>query len=47
MKQQQNKESKNSNKMEGIQIKPGMNEEQIYKNLLGYLKKQGIEVVKK
>ena len=33
-------------KLEGIEVKPGMSKEQIYKNLVKMLKKQGITITK-
>ena len=45
MKPEQPKESNNSEKLEGLIIKPEMSEEQIYENLVSLLKKQGIKVV--
>lgn len=41
------KEKKQKKKLEGIEVKPGMSEEQIYKNLVKMLKKQGITITKK
>ena len=40
------KEKKQKKKLEGIEVKPGMSKEQIYKNLVKMLKKQGITITK-
>jgi len=40
------KEKKQKKKLEGILVKPGMSREQIYKNLVKILKKQGFTITK-